>query len=393
MKVVFKITVSIALVLMTMTNIVDSRVSGETLNDLYSTLEEMKAEEANNSSSIQANKEKISANEAQIKAATTEIIAKQDEINQNIAEIGRLNSEIEIKREEIAELLVYYQSTQSDNLELAAITSADSIVDAIHLQSSVELLTSKSDEKIEEFIDLQAALEAANVVLNENIASLEVLQEKLTAEIESLGISINAMEAEQVDIRDQITDQEKLIAYYEDIGCKKTETLEACKERTSKVTPSASGFLSPMDNGVITAFSGWYSPWGVPRYHRGTDMVGRKNLNVYATAPGTVAIVTYNDRSRGNGVYIHHVINGKRYTSAYFHLRNAPNVKVGQVVTADTLLGIMGNTGNSTGAHLHFEILNGWIGQDFYYHSQAHTDVRNFMSFPGIRVYWEGRNR
>ncbi len=392
MKVITKLTVSFALVFTLLTSIVDFNLYAQTLQDLYDGLEQLKADESTNEADTKAANTQIANKQAEIEVAAAAVISKQEEIATNETEIASLEADKETKSAEIADLMLFYQTTQTDNIDLAVLANTDSIVDAIHLDSSVELLTAKSDEKIDEFTAIQADLETKNAELTANITELETLQTTLAEDIEQLNIDIRFLQDERVDIDDQIADQENLIAYYEDLGCEIDEDLEACKNRNAAVTPMASGFTSPMEDGIITSFSGWYSPFGTPLFHTGTDMVGYSSKSIYASAAGTVAMVG-SDGSRGNYAYIHHVIDGVRYTTAYFHMASYSSLYVGQSVTTDSFVGTMGNTGFSTGAHLHFEILSGWIGQDFYYSSQAYLDVRNFLSYPGLLVYWSGRIR
>ncbi len=392
MKLIFKISLALSLMFSLLYPLVDVLLYAETLEDLYSGLEELKQEKSTNDSSTKAAQDQIKSNEAAIQTAVSDVFAKQNEIAINETEIAKLEVDVETKKIEISELMVFYQTSQSDNLELSVLTNTDSIVDAIHLESSVELLTEKSDSKIDELMVLQEDLRAKNVVLNENIVELESLQVALTQEIASLNVDIRFLQDERVDIDDQIADQEKLIAYYEDLGCGSDENLEACKTRNTETTPIASGFISPLEDGMITSFSGWYNPFGIPLFHTGTDMVGGSSNSIYASAPGTVAMVG-SDGSRGNYAYIHHIVNGQRYTTAYFHMLSPSSLYIGQQVTAEDYVGTIGNTGFSTGPHLHFEILQGFIGQDFYSSSQAYLDVRNFINYPGTYVYWSGRNR
>ena len=59
---------------------------------------------------------------------------------------------------------------------------------------------------------------------------------------------------------------------------------------------------------------------------------------------------------------ITHSINGKTYQTLYAHLRNL-GVGTMQTVSQGQFIGYMGNTGRSTGQHLHFEVHNGtWNG-------------------------------
>lgn len=88
------------------------------------------------------------------------------------------------------------------------------------------------------------------------------------------------------------------------------------------------------------------------RLHNGTDITGTKSDNIYAIQSGTVTSVGYNGSS-GNYIYIKH---NDTYTSTYLHLRKQL-VKVGDKVEKGQLIGIMGNTGASTGKHLHLGLI------------------------------------
>lgn len=90
--------------------------------------------------------------------------------------------------------------------------------------------------------------------------------------------------------------------------------------------------------------------------HKGVDIVGAYGgqiygANVYATASGTVIAARYNS-SMGNYVKIDH---GNGIVSIYMH-NSQIYVSEGQQVSQGQLISAAGNTGNSTGAHLHFQI-------------------------------------
>lgn len=149
---------------------------------------------------------------------------------------------------------------------------------------------------------------------------------------------------------------------------------------------SDSEFISPMNLGYITSEYG--TRWG--SFHSGIDMAGN-DTRIYASAKGEVGEVGY-DGSRGYYVYIHHVIDDKKFSTAYFHLSSKSNLNTGENVGVNTLVGYMGNTGDSQGAHLHFEILYGWYSETGYNQSNS-INPRNYLSYPGLMVFWTGRER
>jgi murein DD-endopeptidase MepM/ murein hydrolase activator NlpD len=122
----------------------------------------------------------------------------------------------------------------------------------------------------------------------------------------------------------------------------------------------------------ITSEFGWrVDPLGraPKKHHNGVDLWGAaKTIYIEAFADGKVLKAGPSARRKADGsvggfgynVVILHKIDGKFYTSCYAHMNEGSiKVKVGQKVTAGTILGTMGTTGDSTGKHLHWEIWQG----------------------------------
>lgn len=99
--------------------------------------------------------------------------------------------------------------------------------------------------------------------------------------------------------------------------------------------------------GIITDYFGWTGR----RYHHGIDIAVNRGTPIYAADAGTVIRRSY-DRTYGYFIEIAH---GGGYTTLYAHCSKLL-VGVGQVVEKGQKIALVGNTGNSTGPHLHFEI-------------------------------------
>ncbi|MEM8558030.1 MAG: M23 family metallopeptidase [Bacteroidota bacterium] len=91
---------------------------------------------------------------------------------------------------------------------------------------------------------------------------------------------------------------------------------------------------------------------GTQRLHRGVDFVVPEGTPIYATGPGVVEV---RDDPHGYGLNIV-LTHSNVYTSRYSHLSRFA-VEDGQTVTQGDLIGYAGNTGRSTGPHLHYEVL------------------------------------
>lgn len=88
-------------------------------------------------------------------------------------------------------------------------------------------------------------------------------------------------------------------------------------------------------------------------FHTGIDLAGKYGDKIFSYKKGTVIFVQYSNKSYGNMVLIEHS-NGMK--TRYAHMSSIA-VKKGDKLDCGDLVGYMGSTGNSTGNHLHFEII------------------------------------
>jgi murein DD-endopeptidase MepM/ murein hydrolase activator NlpD len=86
--------------------------------------------------------------------------------------------------------------------------------------------------------------------------------------------------------------------------------------------------------------------------HWGLDFTAPVGTEVYSTGDGVVEEIETLAWGYGKNIVINH---GFGYKTRYAHL-SAFKVKVGQKVTRGQVIGLVGNTGKSTGAHLHYEV-------------------------------------
>jgi murein DD-endopeptidase MepM/ murein hydrolase activator NlpD len=105
---------------------------------------------------------------------------------------------------------------------------------------------------------------------------------------------------------------------------------------------------------------------GTGRMHFGQDFNAPYGTNVYATGNGTVIAAGWNSDGFGNYVMIDH---GYGYQSIYAHLSKI-DVSLGLNVKRGDLLGLSGNSGTSSGPHLHYQIQE----------NGNHTDAKNFFA-------------
>lgn len=128
-----------------------------------------------------------------------------------------------------------------------------------------------------------------------------------------------------------------------------------------KLTGGASevklNFEKPLQGKIRSEFGLRKAPIaGASTNHSGIDIAVPIGTPVKTIADGKVIVSSSNVKGYGTAVYIDHgIINGKHIVSEYGHL-NSRNVKVGDVVKKGQIVARSGNTGHSTGPHLHITV-------------------------------------
>ena len=117
------------------------------------------------------------------------------------------------------------------------------------------------------------------------------------------------------------------------------------------------------------------------RMHKGIDLYAANGGTIYAAAPGRVLEIS-GQAGFGNQMVIDH---GDGVFTRYAHLASfAPEIEVGDVIGFGVPLGMMGQTGNATGIHLHYEILTGDYNTPAKsFGLEAHNPL-DFPAWPGL---------
>jgi peptidoglycan hydrolase CwlO-like protein len=188
-------------------------------------------------------------------------------------------------------------------------------------------------------------LEKLKVTLNGQRNEKEQLMKQLQAEEEEAHDELHELEDEAELLRKQKKASERLLALWiED---------QKRKKELRQLQMSDGTFIRPTI-GPIT--SNYGVRWG--KLHAGVDIGKRGDeVPIMAVAPGIV-FRSYYSSSYGNVVFITHNVDGKIWTTVYAHMEKR-DVKEGEIVKKGQQLGLMGNTGRSFGAHLHFELHKG----------------------------------
>ncbi len=184
-------------------------------------------------------------------------------------------------------------------------------------------------------------------------------------------------EEEEEEYTVTILDVELTVKSLEDVVSPKLTGDAADLYDTYNATKGAlQQFYTPLDLDWYSLISSYYgyrkNPiTGENQFHRGVDIAVPEGTDVYASQSGTVTTAEYDD-SYGNYIVIQ---DADGYMTKYAHLESI-NVSAGQTVRHGQLIGKTGNTGASTGSHLHIECLyNGEYYNPLFYFENGNGSI------------------
>lgn len=365
-------------------------VEAKTIADLRKELEAIERKEEENNNNIKKTEAEINKTKMDISNIYSSIDSITDSIQQAEKDIISLNSEIVDMDSDTKALLASLQKTEGNSFYIEYIFGADTITDFIYRYAVTEQITEYNSNLITEMNNAIKEKEQKKIELAQKQVELEDKQDLLAKQLSTLSNTKVKLYELDRSIDDEITNAKSVIQMYKNAGCGENENLNTCAKR---LLPPDTKFWRPFSPGYVTSNFGYrdaiYSSGRLISYngfHEGIDISNGygKNNKIYSVASGKVAKVFYDRYGGGNQIVIHHNINGSYYTSSYAHLDKI-FVKEGDIVTKDTVVGMMGSTGNSTGYHLHLAISTGLRYKDYIYYSDYVArciNPRKVINFP-----------
>ena len=366
-------------VLLILLLVVPINANAKTLREFKTELQAAQEALDNNQSEIHATQEEIDAAEARIDEIHTEMTTIDNEMIEINKKITQLNAKILEKDKEIKDIMKYYQFSNGESAYLEYLFEANSITDFIYRMAITEQLSKYNDGLIKEMNALIVENKKNVTDLQEKEKELKVLQKELGEKLVILGSKMDSLSDDSVELKDELAAAQATVEQYENLGCSDDEDVSVCARG---LLPAGTRFWRPMNLGYVTAPYGYSSVYG-SSWHSGMDMSTYHwdSGNIYAISEGRVAFADYNG-SMGNVVMIHHNINGNSYTSIYMHL-SAIYVNSGDLVTKDTIVGQMGETGAAYGAHLHLSLITCLIYDGYCFNYRNYTvNPNDYINFP-----------
>lgn len=299
--------------------------------------------------------EQVLLTEQQVSAGR-EILARYDaQIEEKQKEIAGLEAKEAAQMEEFYQQVRWMEET-GDTSILSVLFQAKSFADLLEYAMLVTDIMEYSDRIVAELQATQAELAEAR----EELQAGRDQQAQAQSELEAHLAQLEEQRAEARALLAQIAASESEFAQKAaQLAAEEAEAEQALKEAEEQwaaqiAANGATGdWYWPVPGYyTITSFFGWRDLYGSPDNHTGTDIGVPQGVEIHAAQAGVVTLSRYNS-SYGNYCIINH---GNGYATLYAHQSRLPLVKVGDTVSKGQVIGYVGNTGNSYGAHLHFEL-------------------------------------
>ena len=302
-----------------------------------------------------------------IRQKESEIKTTKSEIDKLAAQIKELEIKIKKRDEALKTRVLSVQESGGVVSYLDVLLGAKSFGDFLDRANAVSVIVQQDRDILQTHMNDKQLVEELKTEQQTKLAELQQKRSELKQDqqtllsqkgekeklMDQLKEKEQQMEGELLDIAEQDEILRKQEASYRRLYEQWQEQQREAKARGEKPPVTDGSFMRPA-NGPVTSNFG--SRWG--KLHAGIDIGKRgSSVPIVAAADGIV-FRSYYSSSYGNVVFLSHNINGKMYTTVYAHMESR-KVSEGETVSKGDLLGYMGNTGNSYGAHLHFEIHEG----------------------------------
>ena len=325
---------------------------------------------------------------SQLSAVVSELEAAQSAVDQAEGALGQLEAELAAEQARLERLTARLraQTVRLKHLQAEhekAVSILEARVRAIYIEDAPDVLSflvsaSSFDDLIDNYEFLQRiGVQDRRIAKQVETAKRKAAEERrATAHTRRLTAAsvavITARAAEARTVRDELASgrdtllaarrlkqsalssaretRAEYLAEVESLAAQSAALAAAIRDAqagsTGSGTPSAAGFIWPVNGAVVSGFG---MRWG--RMHEGIDIAAALGTPIRAAAAGTVIHAGWLG-GYGNLVVVDH---GDGLATAYAHA-SAILVAVGQQVSQGGTLSLVGSTGNSSGPHLHFEV-------------------------------------
>lgn len=386
MKIKKRILISILLILIILsTNIAVTLAA--TKSELQNKQNNINQQIKDTENEISAVKEEMSDTMKQIQDLNTQISGYQSEIDDLEYKISDLEKDIEESQEKLNEaeknynkleeafknrIVAQYEAGETTYLDV--LLGGGSLWDMVSNWYVVSEIADLDNQMLGQMEKNKNEIEEAKKALETNKEQIEVTKKNK----EQKASALKSSQATKEQYVNELSDNEKeLNAELEKLKKANdaiTRELKAMENKYSDKIANLGGtgtLQRPVRSGVITATM-YYSSG---RYHGALDYGVPVGTEVYAAAEGVILAANWSNGGLGNYVCIQHS-GGMR--TLYGHGNGTFYVKPGDEVKKGQLIMLSGNTGNSSGPHLHFEVRVSPYNWS-YWGNDSRRDPRNYL--------------
>lgn len=370
--------------------------AASTLSELQERQKELQSQKSENDKKLDELKKDTAKQKEYKETLNAQIETVQQEIDSYNLEINQLNSQISEKEAEIADkqvsidenfeklkerLCALYKAGEASTL--AIVLDADNLSDMLRKAEIMKAVTEHDTDLMDtlksEMKDIEsqkAEIQASKEELTQSRTELQDSQQELTelmAEADSLLTDLEKQQ-KQLEMENESLDKDMqeadaaLDEWYAEYYANKQEESSGSNNNSGS---STSGGSSSGNSGSSTPVDGTGQfMWPVPGYygaitqgfhsgHKGLDISGGGIYGqpIVAADSGYVMFAGFGSAANSHNRYGYcvDIDHGNGYASRYAHC-SALTVSTGTYVTKGQIIGYVGNTGESYGSHLHFEI-------------------------------------
>jgi peptidoglycan LD-endopeptidase LytH len=309
----------------------------------------------------------------ELDAVTTELERLQYNIGLLENRIAAYEGEVVDLRQEARDLVVDAYTSGGRSMVTAAF-EAGSIQDLLISQVLIDNAASRDLADLDRLLSVSREMDRLTLELEQQRAEVEKVQAQvaalvdrtteLAAEAKSAYNNASAAERAAIDALAKTRREFKAAEARRAAAARATSSGGGGGGSSAGLPPDATpGFLCPVVGGASFANT-WGAARSGGRRHKGVDMFAPRNTPLQAVVSG---VVRFSSNSLGG--LATHVYGDDGVTYYYAHLDGYPSdISSGQRVSAGTIVGYLGNSGNAryTSPHLHFEIRPGGVAVNPY---------------------------
>ena len=327
-----------------------------------SEIDALKAEQAEDQAAAQQKRQLL---QQQLEAINAELDSINAQISYYDGEIARKEAERrEAEAKEQAQYERFCERVRAMEEEgtvsyWSILFRAENFSDLLDRLADVDAVMDYDNQVMEELTEARQELERLQAELESARAEEQAAREQ-QAKVAQAQKLLDQINADVAEVNRQLdAENAEWAAIGADIARKQKELEEQRKQNNVQLPPTGDGWLWPLPASnlkLTSAFGFRYHPKdGHPQSHTGIDVAASTGVPIYAARGGQVIMSEYGagaNWSYGNFVVIDH---GDGTTTLYAHMSSRA-VSEGQMVSQGQTIGAVGDTGNTSGPHLHYEV-------------------------------------